>query len=237
MIATNDNESFSVLVDEKNIGVWVVFMCGPECSPYDGRWWTLILQFPNEYPSNGPVIRFSKVPYHVSISEQGRIVLPEVQDYYTESLHIFEILEEIRILLMRADAREAVDNDRLDTYRDQARYAAKIREYNEKNSKASLDDCLKGLNIKEADLPEEDQRDVIIPRQFLCPITGRLMKEPVLSPTTGLCYEKTALEQLLRLNPRARCPVTGKLFQKEDRNLQPALRMKQLINEYKRRNG
>ena len=235
MIAVNENESFQVFVDKDNIGIWTILVEGPEGSPYADRWWRLMMQFPREYPSNGPMIRFSDPPYHLNVSDQGRMILPEVQDYYIESFHIFEIVEEIRIGLMSVNEKNPIDEDHLSVYRNSGAYQAKIQEYNLQHSKGSVEEW--NMRCEDAELPEDDDDDVVVPRQFICPISDTIMVNPVRSPTTRLFYEKGALEQLLRINSRARCPVTGKLFGECDRGLSVDVQMKHLIGEYKRHNG
>ena len=234
MVAANANDSFEVYVDRKNIGIWTILVEGPEGSPYANRWWRLMMQFPREYPSNGPMVRFSDPPYHLNVSDQGRMIPPEVQDYYIESLHIFEIVEEIRIGLMSVNEKNPIDEDHLRVYRNSGAYQAKIQEYNLSHSKGSVEEW--NMMCEDAPLPEDDD-DVVVPRQFICPISDTIMVNPVRSPTTCLFYEKGTLEQLLRINSRARCPVTGKLFGESDRCLSVGVQMKRLITEYKRRNG
>jgi hypothetical protein len=52
------------------------------------------------------------------------------------------------------------------------------------------------------------------PAEFLCSITGELMREPVKLVQTGASYEGIALEEYLRKNPdQPRCPVTSEVLE------------------------
>jgi SUMO ligase MMS21 Smc5/6 complex component len=88
----------------------------------------------------------------------------------------------------------------------------------------------------------EDKRDEIEakeawPRQYICPITGKAIQEPVRSPTTGYYYEQAALQRLLEATPGVTCPMTGKPFTAADDQLPVDPVMKQRIADFKERNN
>jgi hypothetical protein len=229
-------------------------------SRYPDLWFQLLLKFPEVYPSDGPLILLLNPPYHVSVSERGRVRLPEVQEYYDDSLHVFEIVEEVKLLLQKVrrrnrpwqgddDVVEApdhgngispleddnpVDDAHAQAYRDPAKYKALVNEWNAKNGKRSLDEITAGWDVLRA--PEAQRRAVAgpgaAPRQYICPISQKLMSDPVHSPTTRYYYEKSALEGLLDGARDAECPMTGKKFTAADRGLAVDAVMEQRIQEF-----
>lgn len=55
--------------------------------------------------------------------------------------------------------------------------------------------------------------DEVVPRRnapagFYCPLTGIIMRDPVILRDSGISYERGAIEWALYIEP-ARCPVTG----------------------------
>lgn len=67
------------------------------------------------------------------------------------------------------------------------------------------------------------------PNSFCCPITGDLIKEPVMD-TEGNTYEKSAIISWLQKNQTS--PVTGKSL--DMNSLIPNLALKKSIEEYKK---
>jgi hypothetical protein len=64
-----------------------------------------------------------------------------------------------------------------------------------------------------------------------------MMRDPVRSPTTKHCYEKSALEALLNQGGRPVCPFTGMEFTDDDRNLSVDVVMKERIRDFLRNNA
>jgi hypothetical protein len=200
----------------------------------------------------------------VNVSDEGRIILPEVQEYYEDSLHIFDIVAEIRILLMKRRQRSKpwpgdddaetqpsggvnplvdaspVDHAHADAYADPAQYKRLVEERNAKNGMKQENDITKGWTISR--LPQDErgplELPVATPRHYLCPISRKLMTRPVRSPTTGLCYEQAALRQFIQANPdKAECPVTYKRFTADDMNAPADPDMAKRIADFKANNG
>ena len=66
-----------------------------------------------------------------------------------------------------------------------------------------------------------------VPPQYLCPITGELMEDPV-TTADGHAYERAALAQWLQAHDTS--PVTNE--QLPNRELAPAHALRQLIEEF-----
>jgi ubiquitin-protein ligase len=97
--------TYEVFVSMADIGEWFVPLRGSSATLYDGRWCLLAIHFPSLYPANAPTLRFLRAPYHANITEDGRVHLLEVQEYYDETMHVFEMIEEIRLLLAKNGGR------------------------------------------------------------------------------------------------------------------------------------
>jgi hypothetical protein len=201
----------------------------------------LLFKFPSLYPGNGPLIRFVRPPYHACVSEHGRIQLPEVQEYYDDSLHVFELVEEIKLMLQRENAPgagAAIDDTHGKAWANRDQYRQLVGEWIRKNGVANPMDYTRGWEI--VLMPDDRRAEVTgteaAPRQYLCPLTKKPMKAPVLSPTTGYYYEKSALDALLN-EDGAECPMTGKKFTDRDRDLPIDRAMSQRIVIFFANNG
>jgi ubiquitin-protein ligase len=265
IMAGASSDDFTVFVCEQDIGQWRVLLRAPENTCYGGWWFQLFIIFPPLYPGNAPIIRFLAPPYHVNIDDLGWIGLPPLHECYDDYLNILDLLEEIRILLMKrrpgrkcnvsdddpptpeelADPSKnplvdpnPIDNAHAEAYADVRRYKQLVEEANQKNGKRNPDEFIEGWEIRRANTQQRRKVAVkqAIPRQYRCTLTGQVMSSPVFSPTTQRYYEKRALAQHLDGNPKAVCPSTGIQFTDEDRNLRIDAKMDGLLRQFRRAN-
>jgi ubiquitin-protein ligase len=264
-IVGNDDPSLRVYVDRERLGQWRVLLQLPTGCRYEGLWFELFVEFPELYPGNAPLLTFVGPPYHVNISEHGRFVLPEIQEYYDDSLHVFEILEEVKLMLMKRRQRQErwagdddderhmaavggidprvdphpVDDEHAKAYANPAEYKRRVEEYNRKNGRHKAEDFVSEWDIEV--LPAEEARQIkglmAIPRQYRCSISGAVMENPVFSPTTKLWYEKATLAHRLGENSNYRCPVTGLEFPPREAQLVVDPEMTTRIIQFRRDNG
>ena len=68
------------------------------------------------------------------------------------------------------------------------------------------------------------------PEEFLCPITGEIMKEPV-SDNQGISYERGAIEDWLRRG-NTTSPSTQQVLRLSD--LRPNIALRKLIEDWQR---
>ena len=59
------------LVDNNNIFKWKISMIGPQDTPYAGGIFFLEADFPEDYPYNGPKIRFTTKIFHCNVFNWG----------------------------------------------------------------------------------------------------------------------------------------------------------------------
>jgi ubiquitin-protein ligase len=210
--------SFHVFVSQANLADWRVILRGPEGSLYTDRWFLLAITFPPLYPGNAPIIRFVYPPYHINVTDHGRILLPEIQEYYDETLHVFELVAEVRFLLGKERDKShpnvdphPVDDDHARVYANVQAYIQKVKEVNGKCSREAPEQFWGSWRVER--LPAAEADPILgaeaMPRWFLCPISRRVMTEPVRSPTTDFFYERRVFQHLLESDSPV-CPVTGK---------------------------
>ena len=54
-------------LENNNIFTWRVSMVGPVNTPYDGGLFTLLIEFPPDYPNHGPEFKFKNKMYHLNV--------------------------------------------------------------------------------------------------------------------------------------------------------------------------
>jgi ubiquitin-protein ligase len=144
-IAQRADPWLQVYVNLGRMWEWCVLLHVEEGS-YAGFWFQLVLKFGVDYPYTGPEIRFIDPPYHVNISNHGRII-PEIE--YVENDRVLGLLSKIRTFLVTKPVGSyPVDNEHAVVFQDQAQYAQKIQEANEQNGKRAPEDFTSDWNIK-----------------------------------------------------------------------------------------
>jgi ubiquitin-protein ligase len=118
-----------VWLSRTDIALWRVFIRGPDRTPFEGLWWSLIVLFPRSYPAVPPDFRFLAVPYHENISPEGRVLWEAVDAGYRATHDVRRLLEDIYWLLARPSQasvlRPAVAEER---QKDPALWAEKARQ-------------------------------------------------------------------------------------------------------------
>ncbi|KAM3136588.1 Ubiquitin-conjugating enzyme E2 D2 [Paramecium bursaria] len=56
---------------------WIVRIRGPDGSPFEGFWYKIRIDFPQDYPNYPPQVRFITPMYHPFISDQGDVYLDQ----------------------------------------------------------------------------------------------------------------------------------------------------------------
>jgi ubiquitin-protein ligase len=242
-IAGNGDPTLEVFVNADDVSEWRVMLKLVPESRYPNTWFQLFLKFPDLYPANGPLIRLISPPYHASVSDKGRLKLVEVQEYYDESIRVFEIVEEVRLLLQKEKITEddAIDDARARVVQGGvlAEYDRMVAEWDRANGRKNWTDFTQEWEVKSITREERESVKVLEapPRQYICPISRKLMRDPVRSVTTGYYYDRAALNSFLARGKEVACPITGKVFKEADRSLEIDPGMRQRITEFKTRSG
>ena len=128
---------------------WRVFLKGPDDTPYADKWWSLVVTFPRGYPYCSPVVRFLSVPYHLNVSDEGRIGVDIIERKYVPSMSVVQILKSIRGILAAPNSAAAISREKLRVFTENPdEYWEKVRE-STKNAKDSLDAWTAGVTISD----------------------------------------------------------------------------------------
>jgi ubiquitin-protein ligase len=71
-----------------------------------------LVTFSIGYPREPPGFRYISVPFHVNISDAGRICLNLLEKEYTQACVVFELLISVRTLLECPNYDDPIDLDR-----------------------------------------------------------------------------------------------------------------------------
>lgn len=180
------------------IDVWRVLIKGFEGSLYGNKWFYMIIEFPPEYPQHYPLFRFVKPPFHPNITDQGRVCIDTLDQTYRSNQSIKELIGQVRYLLFEPNFGSPVDTKREGMNIDDPRFKQLVTEWNNKNGENGPENFISQWKIQpDGKLFVENASRTPVPDQYLCPITRKIMKEPVLA-SSGVYYEKRALEKYLR---------------------------------------
>ena len=130
------------LVDEDDYFQWKCTIFGPRDTPYSGGFFTIRVNFPNDYPNSAPEVWFTTPIYHVNINptdgkESGGEALGHVcistlnwwEPYYT----IREVLSNIYALFYKGNPESPYGVDRADELKNHKDlYDEKVRFFTKK---------------------------------------------------------------------------------------------------------
>lgn len=226
------------------IDIWRVLLKGTDGSLYEDRWFYMIIEFTAEYPQHYPLFRFVHPPFHPNITDQGRVCIDTLDQNYRSDMSIIDLIADIKLLLLQPNFDDCIDLKRKQMGENRSAFEATVRDWNNKNGKASPDEWKNQWKIQpDGDVVKNMQvkNVALVPEQFLCPITRKIMKEPV-KASSGVFYEKSALEKYIQTTPNATCKVkTDKLgkpveLKKTDSNLAVDNEMKVKIAKWIKEN-
>ena len=187
-LQTDPHPSFEVFPCSDAVDFWQVMLEAPKQTPYEGGVFRLYIEFTKDYPNKPPNIRFITPIYHCNINSAGRICHIILGRFYSPEKRIREILDHVYGLLL-----EATPDDPLDSYKADLLRTNK-QEYDHQTR-----------IFTQLHITEKTRTDVRIEilggnpdtqnpfgKQFICPLTLSLFKEPVMT-TYGDTYEKEAI--------------------------------------------
>jgi ubiquitin-protein ligase len=102
---------------EHDIFEWKVFFEGPDGTPYGDHIWPLTVIFGDGYPAEPPLLRFSRIPYHMNVSEDGIVCIDIVATRYTRKVSVRQLLSAVRVMFLRPQKHWAVQIEKLMDYR------------------------------------------------------------------------------------------------------------------------
>jgi ubiquitin-protein ligase len=102
-----------VYMQLKTIFEWNCFIRPPDGTPYSGRIWPLTIIFGPLYPAEPPLLRFSTIPYHLNVSEDGKVCLDIVTSAYIHTITMRDILVAVRQMFQTPQPLHAVQIEKL----------------------------------------------------------------------------------------------------------------------------
>lgn len=105
---------FTVYPDEENTLQWKVAIEGPSGSAYEGKTYTFIVEFRNEYPFKAPTLKAPKM-YHPNIKDE-QICLSLIDDNWKPAISMTDVFEAIRSLLMAPNTDNPLDEEASQEY-------------------------------------------------------------------------------------------------------------------------
>ncbi|XP_072045592.1 uncharacterized protein [Amphiura filiformis] len=198
--------AFKIFPSQNNVCFWRIFMTGPTGTPYENGVFALFADFPNNYPTVPPVVRFITPIHHCNINSVGRICHSIFDRDYSSDITMYKILSAIYGLLMTPEPDDPLDTVVAEEYHtDPTEYNTKARKMTRKHAAKPLTEC-----IQEILGSASDHASRPTPKHLICPLTEELFVQPVETPG-GYAYERLAIEQHLRTHatdPQSKEPLT-----------------------------
>ena len=89
-LCTQDNDLIQIGcnfgIEKNNYYSWRVTMIGPKNTPYENGLFTILINFPQDYPLHGPEFKFKNKIYHLNVdfeNDLGHICLSSINSWRT----------------------------------------------------------------------------------------------------------------------------------------------------------
>ena len=128
------------LINQNDMFHWRITMLGPKNTPYEGGLFTLIADFPDNYPEKAPKIRFTNKIYHCNVNNNGNICINTLSDW-KPGTSIVEVLSLIFALFFEQNPDSAFDSSKAKLY---------------KSNKQQFDKNAKDCTLKYANLEKDN---------------------------------------------------------------------------------
>ena len=121
--------------DDQN--TWEVILEGPAGSPYQGFLFTLVVQFPTDYPLKAPAVQFKNVPMHMNVNNDGKICLGLLKDEWKAATKMGTIITALHTLMEVPNPDDPLVTELAELYnKDQEEYNKKVAEASAKTGVA-----------------------------------------------------------------------------------------------------
>jgi len=104
------NPDYDIYMTE-DISFWTVVMDGPKGSLYEDGVFELYMDFPSDYPSKPPTVRFITEMRHCNIARQGRICHSILDRNWNSDQTALDVLNNIYGLLISPESENPLDGD------------------------------------------------------------------------------------------------------------------------------
>lgn len=209
-----EDKDVKVYPVENLVDRWRIYIKGPESTLYENKWWDIYATFPENYPYSPPVFRFITVPYHINISDEGRICMNSLGSDYSSSMNVMELIANIKALLIIPNYDDPIDIAKLTLYNkssDHHEFIQKIKESAEA-AKSDINNYLLTTPISDA-VDYVVPQEIYVPAQNRDPITGKPMDPAnTVVASSGIKYDRDSLKRLLRSSKTPKCVITHNIL-------------------------
>lgn len=138
-------DCFHVFMVDNNLQQWRVFIKAPPKSHLNGKWLYLLIFFPDDYPLKPPQFKFISIPYHINISNEGRICMNYLDYEYNSTLTVAYMIICILELLESPNYDDPIDVERKKLYNSNPKKFLELTKESAKYGKDTVEDWLKEL--------------------------------------------------------------------------------------------
>lgn len=117
-------------VNKNNLFIWEATIIGPTETPYEGGIFKLNIKFPDSYPFNPPILKFTTRIFHPNISENGDICLDILKYKWSPAYSLIQVLLSLSSLLSDPNPDDPLNPDAAHLYkRNKSEYIETVRLY------------------------------------------------------------------------------------------------------------
>jgi ubiquitin-protein ligase len=131
----------TVYVHDQQIDRIRAFFEGPEASEFAGKFWSIYITFPIQYPVRPPFVRFVNIPYHPNISAEGRALFALIEHKYTTEITLCAIIERAKAILAAPELTDPIQKSiKKQIQEDPDAYRIAARDSADQEGKMAIDD-------------------------------------------------------------------------------------------------
>ena len=191
-LQTDPHPNFEIFPCSNAVDLWILMLEAPKETLYEDGVFRLYIDFTKDYPNKAPIFRFITPIYHCNINSSGRICHKILDRFYSPVTKVRDILDHVFGLLL-----EATPDDPLDSYKasllrsNKQQYEREAKEFTTLHAQTKTK-----RDVRIAVLGRDQDISISYPKQFVCPLTLKLFKNPVIT-RHGETYEKEEIEDYL----------------------------------------
>ena len=191
-LQTDPHPDFERFPCSNAVDLWTLMLEAPKETLYEGGIFRLYIDFSKDYPNKAPIIRFITPIYHCNINSSGRICHRILDRFYSPVTKVRDILDQVFGLLL-----EATPDDPLDSYKaallrsNKRQYEIEAKEFTTLHAKKKTK-----REVRIEILGGDQDISISYPKQFVCPLTLTIFKDPVIT-RHGETYEREEIEEYL----------------------------------------
>lgn len=131
----------------ENMFEWKRFLQPPPGTFYSGYVWSLTVVFGEAYPTESPLLRFSTIPYHLNVPEDGMVCSDVVSTRYVHSMSMRDRLAAVQLMFREPQMFFAVQVEKIWNSKNCPDEYEAIALGSCENENELLDTCTCGANI------------------------------------------------------------------------------------------